>query len=146
MNNKSYKKIVLILSISLQACASTAKEIYSCPEQISANTTIQSVPEQWSVDADGSKSHYLVGLTFSDGHPSDEFFLRPSETIENSNSELESGVPVYDLSNLEADHAWLVCMYGNTPVTLVKKLKQPYSTCTVSNNTDSSDIKTTCEK
>jgi len=144
MNKVGYRKTLLIL-LSLQSCASVATESYSCPNELLVNSTVETVPDQWT--AKNSRiNHYLVSSGFSDGHPSEQVFLRPSKKGESPNSGLGSDVDVYDLSDISEGGVWLVCGYGNTSATLVQKLRQTYSTCEVSLFKDSSEQKVICKK
>ena len=135
---------MLLILLNLQACASLAEDTYNCPEKIAANSTILNVPEDWKA-LDSSTQHFLVSSSFSDGHPSQQGFLRPSKIIDASESETGTDIEVYDLSSLFNEHAWLVCRYGNTPATLIRELSQHYSTCKVSLPKDTSEQKVICK-
>ena len=145
MNKLDCKKTLLVLLLSTQSCASVATESYSCPNELLVNSTVEAVPDEWAAE-NSRKNHYLISSGFSDGPPSENFFLRPTETIDSSNSDLISDVDVYDLSDLSEDGVWLVCRYGDTSAALVQKLKQTYSSCEVSLPKDLSEQKIICKR
>lgn len=145
MNNKLAQQLMLLIFLNLQACASIAEGAYNCPEKISVKSTILHVPDDWKAQ-NSSTYHFLVSSTFSEGHPSQQGFLRPSKIINGPDSKTGIDMGVYDLSNMSNESAWLICRYGNTPAILIKKLSKHYSTCRVSFPKDASEQKVVCKE
>jgi len=141
MINELTKRLILVLSLSLHACSASAENAYKCPGEISANTKILDLPDKWDAQA-GDMRHFLTSATFSDGHPSELGFLRPSNVIKNKDSDVD--VAIYDMLYISDEGAWLVCQYGNTAATLIKPLSKPYSECKVSLPKDSLQQEIVC--
>ena len=128
---------LLSVLLSQIACAS-AKLVYVCPAEISASWHVPSPPDGWeTLHSDTITRHSLASVTFTDGHPEELAFLRPTG-IEGSDSGEKSGynTSIYEFSGVSPDGIWLVCRYSNTPAVIMKRLPASHNICRVQHSED----------
>jgi len=129
--------------LCLQACTSTATETFTCPEKIYVQSQVSDSLAGWQIQ-NSTGDHFLVSSTFTDGPPAEKGYLRPSDTLAAADSLTGVDAALYDLSEMSAGEAWLVCQYANTPAILAKKLPPAYRKCEVSLPRDISGQKVIC--
>ena len=144
MNKQFLRKATLFYIISFQACASPTEETFTCPEKIHLKASVSDTIPGWEVQSIAA-DHFLISTTFSDGHPSQMGYLRPSRTIGKNESIMGIESAIYDLSDMMSGEAWLVCQYANTSAILTKQLSKLYSKCEVSLPKDISEQKVVCK-
>ncbi len=131
--------ILLSVLLSQLACAS-AKSVYVCPTEISANWHVPSPPKGWETvnfDTNTNTRHQLANATFTDGHPMELAFLR-STRIEESGCGEKNGfsTSIYEFSGVSPDGIWLVCRYSNTPAIVMRRLPASHKSCRIQYSQD----------
>jgi hypothetical protein len=118
---------ILICHYFITQANTCAAEITQCPLEISVNQNILTEPSGWKAFV-GPTRHPLVTVQFSDGPPSAQAFLVPSE-------EKGSHTLVWNFQTPQ-EEVWVSCAYNNTSVTLSKKLTKPVTSCQVEYDPD----------
>lgn len=131
------KQLMSTMTLCLLACSTNANDAYRCPEKLSVQSSIAKLPAGWQKQ-ESVKDHFLVSISFSDGHPSEYGFLKPKI------SGKEGEIQIFEYNLLKKD-AWLVCNYGNTPVMITKKLLKPYRACKFIHEKKNSEYKAVCQ-
>lgn len=149
MNSRKLTYFAITIMLLTQGCGiHAAEQVFHCPPEISVAWNILSPPTGWEVSGnrEGQKSaHFLVSLTFSDGHPDDGAFLRPASIRELNTKGKGETIEQYNFSDRVNNTIWLVCMYGNTPAILSKTIPQKIQSCEVSRPKDLQHQKAHCQ-
>jgi hypothetical protein len=117
----------LIVGLRFFACPepASAQEIY-CPESISVEQTVATIPEGWTVRQDEAAST-LEGITFYSGPPEEKASLVYDQWTKRNG--LAYGV--WRFQPKSSHPIWLSCRYSSTRVLLAKQLPAETSECTV---------------
>ena len=117
----------LIVGLRFFACPepASAQEIY-CPESISVEQTVATIPEGWTVRQDEAAS-ILEGITFYSGPPEEKASLVYDQWTKRNG--LAFGV--WRFQPKSSHPIWLSCRYSSTRVFLAKQLPAENSECTV---------------
>jgi len=117
----------LIVGLRFFACPepASAQEIY-CPESISVEQTVATIPEGWTVRQDEAAST-LEGITFYSGPPEEKASLVYDQWTKRNG--LTYGV--WHFQSRASHPTWLSCRYTFTRVVLAKQLSADTSECTV---------------
>jgi hypothetical protein len=129
--------ILSLFFISLAASAPAAiagQTVLQCPAKISTAPAASEAPEGWSASRRAKEQlseQAFSGAAFSDGHPDELAFLRPSAETAAGDDTLDE----YDLASVTPEGgAWLICYYKDTPAFLYKKLEPAPARCSASRN------------
>lgn len=117
----------LIVGLRFFACPepASAQETY-CPESISVEQTVATIPEGWTVRQDEAAST-LEGITFYSGPPEEKASLVYDQWTKRNG--LAYGV--WRFQPKSSHPIWLSCRYSSTRVFLAKQLPAETSECTV---------------
>ena len=108
--------------------AAVARAQPDCPSSLVGDHR-EAPPSGWErlgAPEESSAPRSLRRVTFSDGHPREKAFLRPSSSRSEANGDRTD---VYRFSPVSKDGIWIVCQYEDTHQTLSRPLIA--STCEV---------------
>lgn len=80
------------------------------------------------------RPHPLQGVAFTDGHPRDRAYLRPTSSSESKTSGHRTDV--YEFSSVSEEGVWLVCQYRDTRQSLFHRIRAARCEVTSSNRPD----------
>ena len=109
--------------------AAVARAQPDCPGSLVVGDLRQAPASGWErlgAQEERGAPRNLRRVTFSDGHPREKAFLRPSSSRSGANGDRTD---VYKFSPLSKDGIWIVCQYEDTYQTLSRPLTA--STCEV---------------
>lgn len=145
INNCFFLSLFFTASMLEGTVAYADKATLTCPASISTAPAVERAPEGWSASRrakEQTSEQAFSAATFTDGHPDQLVFLRPS-----GETKVE-GAPwdVYDLESVSAESGvWLICFYKDTPAYLFKKLDQKPAKCSTPQGQVSSERAAVCE-
>jgi hypothetical protein len=117
----------LILGAVFLACPELASaQETCCPKSISADQTIEKVPEAWTAEQDEFVSS-LVGIAFYSGPPEEKAMLAYDRWTKRNG--LEYGI--WHFQPKSSHRIWLSCRYSYARVVLVRQLPAEASECIV---------------
>ena len=94
----------------------------ACPQSLDVVSDVRSAPPGWETfgrEEAGNEHHRLRHVTFTDGHPREKAFLRPTSSRSNASAERTD---VYKFSPVSKDGIWLVCQYVDTRQSLFRPI------------------------
>ena len=133
---------ILLVLVSTNCVAEDAE--YICPPYITVVASIKSPPPGWHVlkpDSDKSAKHFLEYVVFTDGHPRDLAYLRPTLEKRMKFGENEFIKSVFDFSGASPDGIYLVCGYARTTEILLKPIGTTHTICEVVRSDEIKTIK-----
>lgn len=110
------------LLLALAACAARGEQ--PCPQSITVGSAVTSSNEGWDVFGPKERepqSHLLRGVAFTDGHPRDRAYLRPTSTREGAAP--GERTDVYEFSPVSGEGVWMVCQYRDTREILFRRIE-----------------------
>ena len=132
------RSFIVFVLLSLFSFGCVAEDIrYVCPPHIAVSEAIKSRPSEWQVfnqDIDNNAKHYLEYVSFSDGHPQDLAYLRPSSEIKHKSNNEALTTSVFEMTGVSPDGMYLICGYAQTTVTLIKSVGSAYKVCKVASS------------
>lgn len=144
-------KCGIAFSLALSSLAAVAtgalagQMVLECPAKISAAPAVSEVPEGWSASRRAKEQmteQSFSGAAFSDGHPDELAFLRPSGESMSEGAAMDD----YDLSSVTPEGgAWLICHYSDTPAFLFKKLDPKPAKCSTARDKADAAKAAVCE-
>jgi hypothetical protein len=132
--------MALLVSIS---CSANETE-YSCPPIIKVNSLIVSPPAGWLAmqsDSDKHNKRFLEYASFTDGHPRDLAYLRPSKEEDVVIGEETFNKSTFSVDGVSPEGIYLVCGYARTKATLAKAIGSTHSECMVLRSTATNTVK-----
>ena len=101
--------------------AAPAQSELACPESLDIGRA-QVAPAGWErsgVAGSGTMRHQLRRVTFTDGHPREEAFLRPTSSRLGDKGDRTD---LYVFSAVSIEGIALVCQYADTPQSLFRRI------------------------
>lgn len=101
--------------------AKADSNVVQCPVSISVYNTAVLPSDKWERgrrEKEGESEHAFSAIVFTEGHPDEKAFLRPSEIVKKNGRKID----IFDLSSVIKD-IWIVCFYEKTPAYLTQKLR-----------------------
>jgi hypothetical protein len=114
--------VCAFLLLTLPACV--AKGEQPCPQSMTVGSAVTSSHEGWDVFGPKDReaqSHPLRGIAFTDGHPRDRAYLRPTSSREGA--ALGERTDVYEFSPVSGEGVWMVCQYRETREILFRRIE-----------------------
>lgn len=134
------KLLVMLALLGIVTVNCNAEEwTYICPSEIVVAWKVSSLPAGWqtlTTDAGIPVRHPLASATFTDGHPHELAFLRPTAEDATVTTKGSIRTSVYEFSGVSPDGIWLVCQYHNTPAIIFRKLPASVQRCEVTQSED----------
>jgi hypothetical protein len=106
----------------MSGCIAKGQE--SCPASILVTSAVRSNHDGWESfgpEEAEDRPHPLRAAAFTDGHPRDRAYLRPSSSAENKAA--GSRTDVYEFSSVSEEGVWLVCQYRDTRQSLFHRIR-----------------------
>ena len=131
----------LSLAVPLLLIAMDARAQSNCPSPIDVGDSRAAPPSGWerlgTDEEDGeSLRRPLRRVTFTDGHPRERAFLRPTSSRSKANGDRTD---VYSFSPVSKDGIWLVCQYAQTRQSLSRPITATMCEVTESDQPDKLD-------
>lgn len=105
-----------------------AIHVISCPAKIqTAQKLSGAAPVGWAEFPDADGLHWLAGVSFSTGHPSEQVTLLP----DNSNESMRGRKRVWYWTFTDTNGLYATCNYGQTTVQLTQPVPAGYRRCEV---------------
>lgn len=135
------KKLVVVLALlgAITINCNAEEWTYICPSEIVVEWKVSSLPAEWqtlTTDAGIPVRHALASVMFTDGHPKELAFLRPTAGDATVTTKGSIRTSVYEFSGVSPDGIWLVCQYHNTPAIIFRKLPASHQRCKVTQSED----------
>ena len=110
----------LVLAMLLSPAVVFAEE-HDCPGgiEVSGNEVISWQPGWQDLGLIGDESHRFSRVSFTDGHPQDRAYLRPTSSRDVNGQRIDA----YTFSAVSPDGIWLVCHYRQTLHVLFKPIE-----------------------
>lgn len=124
----------LSLAVALLLIAMDARAQPACPDSIDVGDGRAAPPSGWErlgADEEGGERlrRTLRRVTFTDGHPRERAFLRPTSSRSEANGDRTD---VYSFSPVSTEGIWLVCQYAQTRQSLSRSISA--TMCEVTEN------------
>jgi hypothetical protein len=113
--------MILIGSPSVFAASNTPV----CPPEIQVEQKVIGLPSEWK-EADSQAQHRFVNVMFSEGEPSKQVILAPTQQKKGKRSLVNTWV----LSS-SASGYWLSCAYSGTSMIVSQRLPEKITSCEV---------------
>ena len=126
----SHPLLTLLASLALSSLAQA--ETLSCPSEIHVVQQLRDAPDGW-LRNDSDDQHSFTNVRFSEDDPTQQFFLAPSKTSKQKGAL----VNVWNFTPSKQGY-WLTCQYYETRASLVQKLPDTVSSCSVTYDMKSS--------
>lgn len=126
VRNKAVEIVFLATLMMLSSSQKVmAADVDSCPSELPVSQKILNAPGGWD-EINTSDLHPYVGVSFSQGPPTDQVILAPDVV-----QEIRGGRrSVWHFSNT-AQAYWISCLYAETSATVAKRLPKNIVTCEV---------------
>lgn len=132
-------RLVIVLALLCAVQCNALVSTYICPPEIAVTWEVSSLPPEWQTfrtDTSNSVRHPLASAAFTDGHPKELAFLRPTAGDAADTAAGSIRTSVYNFSAASPDGIWLMCQYHNTPAIIFRKLPISHKECKVTQSED----------
>lgn len=124
----AYLALVMLLIGSHAVFAASNTPV--CPPEIQVEQKVIGLPADWK-ESDSQKEHRFVNVMFSEGEPSNQVILAPTQQRKGKRSLVDTWV-----FSLSASGYWLSCAYSGTSMVVSQRLSEKITSCEVEYDTN----------